>query len=48
MRRALVAYWVDALIDLQERGAMSGYARYHDYNAVAALVARLQSRPLYA
>ncbi len=47
-RRALVAYWHDTLVDLQERDAKSVYARYHDYNAVAALVARLQSRPLYS
>lgn len=39
-RRALVAYWFDALVDLQERDANSTYAKTHHYNAVAALVAR--------
>jgi hypothetical protein len=38
MRRALVAYWSDALADLRERSAKSSYARYHSYDAVAELL----------
>jgi hypothetical protein len=38
MRRALVAYWSDALADLRERSAKSSYARHHSYDAVAELV----------
>ena len=47
VRRALVAYWSEALIDLHERDAKSVYARYHDYNVVAALVSQIRNRPLY-
>jgi hypothetical protein len=38
IRRALVAYWADALADLREREAKSVYARYHSYDAVAELL----------
>jgi hypothetical protein len=38
MRRALVAYWSDALADLRERSMKSSYARYHSYDAVAELL----------
>jgi hypothetical protein len=38
MRRALVAYWADALADLRERSVKSSYARYHSYDAVAELL----------
>lgn len=37
VRRALVAYWYDALADLRERSAKSVFARYHSYDAVAEL-----------
>jgi len=38
VRRALVAYWADALADLRERHAKSVYARYHSYDAVSQLL----------
>jgi hypothetical protein len=38
IRRALVAYWSESLADLRERNAKSTYARYHSYDAVAALL----------
>jgi hypothetical protein len=31
VRRALIAYWSEALADLRERQANSVYARYHSY-----------------
>ena len=38
VRRALIAYWSEALADLRERQASSVYARYHSYDAVSALL----------
>ena len=38
IRRALIAYWSEALADLRERNASSVYARYHSYDAVSALL----------
>jgi hypothetical protein len=38
VRRALIAYWSEALADLRERRASSVYARYHSYDAVSALL----------
>ncbi|WP_082070276.1 GIY-YIG nuclease family protein [Bradyrhizobium sp. LTSP885] len=38
VRRAMVAYWADALADLRERNAKSVYARYHSYDAVSQLL----------
>ena len=38
VRRALIAYWSEALADLRERQANSVFARYHSYDAVAALL----------
>ena len=38
IRRALIAYWSEALADLRERQANSVYARYHSYDAVSALL----------
>jgi hypothetical protein len=38
VRRALVAYWAEALADLRERNVMSVYARYHSYDAVSQLI----------
>lgn len=38
IRRALVAYWGEALADLRERDAKSVFARYHSYDAVAQLL----------
>jgi hypothetical protein len=38
VRRALIAYWSEALADLRERQASSVFARYHSYDAVSALI----------
>jgi hypothetical protein len=38
VRRALIAYWSEALADLRERQASSVFARYHSYDAVSALL----------
>jgi hypothetical protein len=38
VRRALVAYWLEALADLRERQANSVFARYHSYDAVSQLL----------
>ncbi|MGD1015620.1 MAG: GIY-YIG nuclease family protein [Roseiarcus sp.] len=38
VRRALIAYWTEALIGLRERGSLSLFARYHNYNAVAKII----------
>jgi hypothetical protein len=38
VRRALIAYWSEALADLRERQASSVFARYHSYDAVYALL----------
>ncbi|MCC9595218.1 MULTISPECIES: GIY-YIG nuclease family protein [unclassified Rubrivivax] len=37
VRRAVVAYWSEALLELQDRGVGSIYARHHNWNAVAEL-----------
>jgi hypothetical protein len=38
VRRALIAYWAEALADLRQRNAKSVYARYHSYDAVSQLL----------
>lgn len=43
VRRALLAYWSEGLTLLKERGASSIFARYHNWNAVAALRNRILS-----
>jgi len=42
VRRAVVAYWTEALLELQEREARSINARHHNYNAVAELSKRIR------
>ena len=37
VRRALIAYWHDALFTLKDHSKASVYARFHNYNAVAKL-----------
>jgi hypothetical protein len=41
VRRALIAYWTEALLGLKERGSLSVFSRHHNWNAVAAIRARL-------
>ncbi|MDR2120376.1 MAG: GIY-YIG nuclease family protein [Tannerella sp.] len=42
IRRAVMAYWMESLITLKEKGVLSSYAKYHNYNAVAELNKKLQ------
>lgn len=50
VRRALIAYWFEALADLRQRNAKSVYARYHSYDAVSQLLEykRVYDKNLYA
>lgn len=41
VRRALIAYWTEALVSLQERGKTSVFARHHNWNAVAEIKRRM-------
>ncbi|MBI4695016.1 MAG: GIY-YIG nuclease family protein [Gammaproteobacteria bacterium] len=41
VRRAVVAYWTEALIGLQERGSASVHSRSHNWNAVATIKGRI-------
>jgi hypothetical protein len=38
VRRALIAYWAEALADLRQRDAKSVFARHHSYDAVSQLL----------
>ena len=42
VRRAIVAYWTEALLGLQERNSLSINARHHNYNAVAEITKRIK------
>ncbi|MCL2136558.1 MAG: GIY-YIG nuclease family protein [Coriobacteriia bacterium] len=42
VRRAMVAYWTDSLLRLQERNALSINAKRHNYNAVADLAEKIK------
>lgn len=42
VRRALIAYWHEALIKKSEENKMSSYERYHNYNAVARIMERVR------
>ena len=41
IRRAIIAYWTESLIILKEKGTLSPYAKYHNYNAIAELNKKL-------
>jgi hypothetical protein len=41
VRRALIAYWNEALIGLKERSVASVYSRFHNWNAIAELHKRI-------
>jgi hypothetical protein len=45
VRRALIAYWSEALIGLKERNVQSSYARHHNWNAIAEIYSRLSLKP---
>jgi hypothetical protein len=42
VRRAIIAYWTEALIGLQERESTSVHSRHHNWNAVSELKRRLR------
>lgn len=46
VRRAIAAYWTEALIDWTHRDSLSPYARYHNYNAVAAICRQMDGGSL--
>lgn len=41
VRRALIAYWLDGLMRLKEKKSSSMFARFHNWNAVAEIRARM-------
>lgn len=41
VRRAIIAYWTEALIELQEKGGLSTYSKHHNWNTVAELKKRI-------
>ncbi len=41
VRRALIAYWAEALLGINERGVESVFSRFHNWNAVAEIRSRL-------
>lgn len=41
VRRAVIAYWFDSLLRLKDQNAVSTYARFHNYNAVAEICKRI-------
>jgi len=41
VRRALIAYWNDALIRLKERNSLSMFAKNHNWNAIAEIHKRI-------
>ena len=44
VRRAIIAYWTEALIELQEKQISSVFSRFHNWNAVAELKKRLLAK----
>ncbi|MGI5173253.1 hypothetical protein H0R92_06595 [Treponema sp. OMZ 840] len=41
IRRALIAYWYEAILSLNDKNQLSIYERYHNYNATAKLIRSL-------
>lgn len=46
VRRAIIAYWMEALIELQEKGNVSVHSQHHNWNAVAELKKKMVSGQL--
>jgi len=42
VRRAIIAYWTDALVRMQERNTRSVSERYHNYNVVSEIIRRIK------
>ncbi len=47
VRRALIAYWSEALLLLYQKGSSSMFARFHNHNAVSTLCRNLTGSGLY-
>lgn len=45
VRRALIAYWIEGLLEMRESGRESSYKRFHEWNAVAELQRRAEGLP---
>lgn len=43
VRRALVAYWNEALIRMKEKGIISVYSRFHNWNAIAKIHYKIEN-----
>jgi len=43
VRRAIIAYWTEALVELQEKGSLSTYSKHHNWNAVAEIKKRVST-----
>lgn len=43
VRRALIAYWNEALIRMKEKEIMSVYSRFHNWNAIARIHYRIEN-----
>jgi hypothetical protein len=43
VRRALIAYWFEALVKLKEKGSLSIFQRYHNWNAIARIHSMITS-----
>ena len=46
VRRAIIAYWTEALVNLQEKGKTSVHSRHHNWNAVAEIKKRIAADKL--
>jgi hypothetical protein len=46
VRRAIIAYWTEALVELQEKGSLSTYSKHHNWNAVAEIKKRVSSNSI--
>jgi hypothetical protein len=41
VRRAIIAYWTESLVELQEKGNLSLHSKHHNWNAVSELKKRI-------
>lgn len=46
VRRAIIAYWTEALVECQEAGRLSVHSKNHNWNAVAELKKRIEAGTL--
>lgn len=45
VRRSLIAYWTEGILEMREQGRESTYKRYHQWNAAAELQRRAEGAP---